>query len=209
MTSKPYSQACENNKEPILQVLQTIFTDPVTVWEIGSGTGQHACHFAEKLPHLNWQTTERQPQLEGIRSWLQETNLANLLAPVALDVTDSSWPCVSIPALFTANTLHIMNDKTVELFFHRLDRYLESGAKMCIYGPFNYNGKYTSDSNASFDVWLKNRDALSGIKNFEDIMALATAIDCVLVQDIAMPANNRLLVLTRCNMSHQTNPEEG
>lgn len=197
MANKPYSQACENNKEPILQAIKTVFTHPLTVWEIGSGTGQHACYFAEKLPHLIWQTTERQQHIAGINSWLKDANLNNLPPPLTLDVTDSVWPCLSIPALFTANTLHIMSYQQVELLFQRLAVYLESGADACIYGPFDYHGKYTSESNANFDTWLKNRDPLSGIKHFEDIMAMATDIGCKLIQDIAMPANNRLLVLKR------------
>lgn len=109
----------------------------------------------------------------------------------------SVWPCERIDALFTANTLHIMSLKQVQILFERLGEYLNTQASICIYGPFNYNGAYTSDSNARFDEWLKNRDALSGIKDFEEIMVLATAIGLELQADHAMPANNRLLVLQR------------
>jgi hypothetical protein len=96
MIGKPYSQACENNKDPILNVIREVFSKPVTVWEIGSGTGQHACHFARHLPHL-----------------------VNLKTPLILDVTDDTWPCEAIDALFTANTLHIMSRQEVEIFFAR------------------------------------------------------------------------------------------
>jgi hypothetical protein len=194
---KPFSQACENNKEAILQVIKTVFRKPTTVWEIGSGTGQHACHFAEGLPHLEWQATDRPENLAGINLWIEDARLSNLLPPLRLDVTDSQWPVERIAALFTANTLHIMSGEEVRLLFERLSIYLAADAKVCIYGPFNYAGAYTSESNASFDLWLKERDPQSGIKHFEDIMGLAANSGLELQADHTMPANNRLLVLQR------------
>ncbi|MGZ5015847.1 MAG: DUF938 domain-containing protein [Methylobacter sp.] len=195
MTHKPFSQACENNKEPILQIIKTVFCRPTTVWEIGSGTGQHACYFAEHLPHLEWQPTDRSENIPGIRLWQEEAKLDNLKAPLTLDVTDTTWPCSSIDALFTANTLHIMSWDEVRILFARLAEHLNPKALVCIYGPFNYNGTYTSDSNASFDHWLKSQSIASGIRNFEDVMSLSASSGFNLLNDIAMPANNRLLVL--------------
>jgi hypothetical protein len=194
---KPFSQSCENNKEPILQIIKMVFNQPTTVWEIGSGTGQHACHFAENLPHLSWQPTDRPENLAGIHLWRDEAQLANLLPPLSLDVTDTLWPCERIDAVFTANTLHIMSSDEVKLLFERLAVYLSAEATMCIYGPFNYAGAYTSESNARFDLWLKERNALSGIKDFEEIMSLAANSGLELQVDNAMPANNRLLVLRK------------
>jgi cyclopropane fatty-acyl-phospholipid synthase-like methyltransferase len=195
MTHKPFSQACENNKDPILQVIKTVFCQPTTVWEIGSGTGQHACYFARQLPYIEWQPTDKSAYIPGISLWQEEAQLANLKPPLTLDVTDAVWPCNKIDALFTANTLHIMSQYEVQTFFDRLTAYLNANASVCIYGPFNYNGNYTSDSNACFDQWLQSQNTLSGIKNFEDIMFSARAIGLELVNDVAMPANNRLLVL--------------
>jgi len=195
MPHKPFSQACENNKGPILQVINTVFCQPATVWEIGSGTGQHACYFAEHLPHLEWQPTDRSENIAGIRLWQEQAKLTNLKPPLTLDVTDAAWPCNAIDALFTANTLHIMSWDEVQTCFDRLAGHLNPKAFICIYGPFNYNGAYTSDSNAAFDQWLKSRNRTSGIKHFEDIMALSTSSGFSLLNDIAMPANNRLLVL--------------
>jgi hypothetical protein len=195
MTHKPFSQACENNKDAILQVIQTVFSQPTAVWEIGSGTGQHACYFARHLPHLEWQPTDRQENIPGIRLWQEDAQLANLNPPLTLDVTDAVWPCKAVDALFTANTLHIMSWEEVQSFFDRLAVHLNAKALVCIYGPFNYNGAYTSNSNAHFDQWLKSQNTLSGIKNFEDIMFLATAMGFSLLNDFTMPANNRLLVL--------------
>ena len=195
MSHKPFSQACENNKDPILQIIRTVFCQPTTVWEIGSGTGQHACYFARQLPHIEWQPSDRSENISGIRLWQEEAQLTNLKPPLALDVTDILWPCNSIDAVFTANTLHIMSRDEVQIFFDRLAGHLNPKALVCIYGPFNYNGTYTSDSNARFDQWLKSQNTLSGIKDFEDIMFLASSRDFELVSDVAMPANNRLLVL--------------
>jgi hypothetical protein len=194
---KPFSQACENNKRPILKILSRLFNEPVTIWEVGSGTGQHACFFAQQLTHIIWQPTDLADHLETIHCWVQDATLTNLNSPLKLNVTDHSWPCSKIDALFTANTLHIMSWSEVETFFLKLKDYLNSGAYFCIYGPFNYQGAYTSASNASFDQQLKSRDALSGIRDFESIQDLAKASNLDLMEDNAMPANNRLLVFKK------------
>lgn len=195
MPHKPFSQACENNKDPILQELKILLSEPTTVWEIGSGTGQHGCYFARHLPHVEWQLTDRQENIPGICLWQADARLANLKPALTLDVADAVWPCESIDTLFTANTLHIMSYDEVQILFDRMAVYLNPKARVCIYGPFNYNGAYTSESNARFDQWLKSQNTSSGIKNFEDIMLLATSRGFSLLNDIAMPANNRLLVL--------------
>ena len=197
MNDKPFSQACENNKLPILEVIRTVYTEAVTVWEIGSGTGQHGLYFAGQLPHLCWQPTDLQANHSGINQWREEGQLPNLKEPVLLDVTEPVWPCASIDALFTANTLHILSWDAVVIMFQRLGHYLNPSALVCIYGPFNYQGRYTSDSNAAFDLWLKNRDCLSGIRDFEAVLSLAEQHGLTLLSDHPMPANNRLLVLQK------------
>lgn len=194
---KPFSEACENNKRPILAILKEVFWAPHTVLEIGSGTGQHACYFARHMPHLQWQASDRPENIAGIRLWLEEAGLPNLKPAIILDINDQVWPCESIQALFTANTLHILSQDEVEIFFDRLSVYLNDGAIVCIYGPFNYCGEYTSDSNARFDQWLKQRNPVSGIKHFEVVAALAKVTGLALQADYPMPANNRLLVFER------------
>ncbi len=194
---KPYSQACENNKAPILEVIREVFSQPVTVWEIGSGTGQHACYFASELPHLIWQATDVAENLPGINAWRDEAELANLNPPLVLDVTSPVWPCDGMDAVFTANTLHIMSWQQVEILFERFRTYLNPLAQVCIYGPFNYAGDYTSESNAYFDQSLKSRDPLSGIRDFGAVMVLAERAGLKLLKDNPMPANNRLLVLEK------------
>ena len=195
--TKPFSQSCENNKQAILQVIQTVFKPSTIVLEIGSGTGQHACYFAKHLPQLRWQTTDREENRLGLDNWINEANLNNLPDSLPLNVTDKTWPCQKIDALFTANTLHIMHWHEVERLFSRLNQLLSNNALVCIYGPFNYNGQFTSPSNAQFDQWLKSRDVDSGIRSIESIIKLAEATGLMLQDDHTMPANNRLLVFKK------------
>lgn len=194
MTEKPYSQACENNKAPILSVLKRVFDQPCEVIEVGSGTGQHAVYFAEKLPHLSWQPTDQSIYLEGISLWVNEAALSNVKRPLLLDVCQTKWPVENIEALFSANTLHIMSWESVVQFYQQLGRNLLPGALFCSYGPFNIAGCYTSESNASFDQWLKQRDPLSGIRDLEALIALGEREGIFLEENIALPANNRILV---------------
>ena len=194
MSQKPFSQACENNKTPILEIIRHVFANTRYVLEIGSGTGQHACYFAKHLAHLVWQPTDKPENILGINLWQETSVQVNLKPAIALDITDELWPCDTIEAVFTANTLHIMSEETVQLGFDQLSKRLNPKALLCIYGPFNYNGKYTCDSNAQFDSWLKSQNPLSGIKNIEDIVLLATNRGLSLINDFDMPANNRLLV---------------
>lgn len=195
--NKNFSQSCENNKQPILKIIQTVFQNSIEVWEIGSGTGQHACYFANNLPHVTWQTTDREGDRASLDCWIEEAGLSNLPNSLKLNVTDEIWPCQTIEALFTANTLHIMHWDEVESLFSKLVNYLTEGAVICFYGPFNYTGHYTSPSNQQFDQWLKAHDPESGIRDFEAIEKLAEAAGLILQKDHTMPANNRLLVFQK------------
>lgn len=195
-TVKPCSDACERNREPILDVLRQHFADRRHVLEIGSGTGQHAVHFAAALPHLVWQTSELEPNLAGVRLWLEESKLPNLPPPIALDVT-GTWPDTPFDAVFSANTLHIMSWPDVRTMFAELPKVLTADATLAVYGPFNYNGRFTSPSNASFDEWLKQRSPHSGIRDFAAVDELAHSIGFGLVEDRPMPANNRTHVWRR------------
>ncbi len=193
---KPHAPACERNQDVILAVLRDHFSDRRQVLEIGSGTGQHAVHFAAALPHLRWQTADREENLPGIRLWLDEAQLANTPPPLALDV-NHPWPPGRYDAVFSANTLHIMSWPEVERLFAGLSGILAADAKLAIYGPFNYGGRFTSESNAAFDASLKAAAPHRGIRDFEAVDALARAIGLELVEDREMPANNRCLVWWR------------
>ena len=191
---KPYSEACERNRAPILAVLARVFADRRRVLEIGSGTGQHAVAFAAALPQLLWQPTDVGAHLDGIRAWIADAGLANVCDPVALDVSVDPWPVAQFDAVFSANTAHIMSAPKVVRMFDRVARALEAGGVLALYGPFNYGGRYTSESNAQFDASLRARDPTSGIRDFEWIDSLARREGFALLDDCAMPANNRLLV---------------
>ena len=191
--AKPYAPACDRNRDPILAVLKKYFADRRQVLEIGSGTGQHAVYFASALPHLVWQTSDVAENLPGIRAWLDESPLPNTPPPLQLEV-NGLWPKGIYDGIFSANTLHIMSWPEVRTLFASLPRVMAPNARVIFYGPFNYDGRYTSASNEAFDRSLRQRDPGMGIRNFEDIAALATAAGLELLEDCAMPANNRTLV---------------
>ncbi|MBT3061610.1 MAG: DUF938 domain-containing protein [gamma proteobacterium symbiont of Ctena orbiculata] len=190
---KPFCEACEENKAPILRVLLGLFRDRQTVLEIGSGTGQHAVHFAAAMPHLIWQTSDLEENHPGIRAWLEEAALANTRDPILLDVL-SDWPGEAYDGVFSANTTHIMSWPEVEGMFRGIGRVLKPEGCFALYGPFNYRGGYTSESNRNFDQWLKSRDPLSGIRDFEALNELAESNELRLAEDVEMPVNNRILV---------------
>jgi cyclopropane fatty-acyl-phospholipid synthase-like methyltransferase len=193
---KPFSAASERNRAPILAVLREHFADGRRVLEIGSGTGQHAVHFAAMLPKLIWQTSDRDENHEGIRQWLAEAALPNVLPPLALDV-NGPWPAQRYDTIYSANTLHIMSWVEVEQMFAHLPQVMTDHAMLVVYGPFNYGGRFTSDSNAAFDAALRAAVPHRGIRDFEAVDKLARGVGLQLVKDHAMPANNRCLVWQR------------
>lgn len=198
--TRPFAPSCENNQAPIFEVLQTAFAHTRHVLEIGSGTGQHSVYFAPRLPHLVWQTSELPALHTGIAAWHAHAPSPNLRAPVALDLSASDWPVTvqgPFDAVFTSNTLHIVAWPLVDRLFALLGQHLPVGGVFAVYGPFNYGGQYTSESNRSFDAWLQARDAASGIRDFEAVVQLAQHNGLALQHDCPMPANNRTLVFRK------------
>jgi cyclopropane fatty-acyl-phospholipid synthase-like methyltransferase len=189
-----YSEACERNRDPILDVLTRVFADRSCVLEVGSGTGQHAVFFAGRLSHLIWQPSDLSENIAGLNERIAHEGSDNLRKPLTLNVAERPWSVSGVDAIFSANCLHIMSWEHVIEFFLRATETLVNGGRMCIYGPFRYEKKYTSDSNAKFDLSLKMHDPLSGIRDFESVNELAEEGGFSLVQDFSMPANNQLLV---------------
>jgi SAM-dependent methyltransferase len=187
---KPFSEASERNRGPILEVLKRVFSNTRFVLEIGSGTGQHAAYFAPELPHLVWQASDVADNLPGIREWMSEP------PPIELDV-DKEWPRLDVDAVFSANTCHIMSWPQVERMFAGVGRLLPAYGVFALYGPFNYGGRHTSESNARFDAMLRARNPASGLRDVDDIVRLAALNGLGLEEDNAMPANNRLLVFQK------------
>ena len=194
----PDAPATTRNRDPILAVLRQHFASRMRVLEIGSGTGQHAVYFARALPHLKWHTSDLPANHEGIRAWLADAALPNLIPPVALDIGRAeTWPYTRHDAIFSANTLHIASWPEVESLFANLPRVLAARATVVIYGPFNVGGEFTSPSNAAFDAALRAEDPARGIRDLEAVQALAKGAGLELTADIAMPANNRCLVFEK------------
>jgi cyclopropane fatty-acyl-phospholipid synthase-like methyltransferase len=193
----PFSEACERNKGPILDVLRVAFAGRSQVLEIGSGTGQHAVHFAAALSHVTWHPTEQLRYLSDLDSRIKLEGPRNLRAPMLLDVNQSVWPLRTADAIFTANTLHIMAWAEVQAMFRGLDAVLTVDGVLCVYGPFRYGGRYTSESNRDFDRMLQERDPLSGLRDVHDLTVLAERYALKLKDDHDLPANNRLLLFAR------------
>jgi len=201
--AKPYSEACERNKDPILEVLREVFADRHKVLEIGSGTGQHAAYFARHLAHLAWQTSDVAQHLPGIQEWIDEAALPNLPAAIALDIDQAAWPRIGADAIFTANTLHIVSWPQVQRLFERVGALLPVNGVLAVYGPFKYGGVHTAESNARFDLMLRGRDPDSGLRDFEAVDELARKHGLVLAGDHAMPANNRAVVWVRSDVMNE------
>jgi SAM-dependent methyltransferase len=187
----PFAGAAEENKVVILQAIRPYLRGKVL--EIGSGTGQHAVYFAAELPELHWQTSDLEPNLIGVRAWIEDSGLQNLPPPLLLDVT-GSWPPLEFDTVYTANSFHIMDSTAVSNCMAGSAACLRVGGKLIVYGPFNYGGLFTSLSNERFDGMLKINDPGSGIKDFEWLDGLARSVGMNLQYDIEMPANNRCLI---------------
>lgn len=193
---KPYAPAADRNRDPILEILRGRFADRRSVLEIGSGTGQHAVYFAAALPWLTWQTSDVSDNLPGIRLWLEEAALPNTPAPIQLNVR-LPWPIMEFDAVFTANTLHIMGWEEVTVLFAELSRQMPPAGLLTVYGPFNYEGRFTSESNAKFDAMLRAGNPASGLRDFAAVNDLAAKAGLHLLEDCAMPANNRCITWQR------------
>ena len=194
---KPYSPACDRNREPILQVLRAYLSGDEQVLEIGSGTGQHAVYFAQAMPGLCWQCSDLAENLPGICAWLAEAALPNTPPPIELDCGAQRWPVLQADCVFSANAIHIMGWPQVQGLFDKLPAVLRAGGRLLLYGPFNLGGRYTSASNAEFDQWLRQRDPASGIRDLEAVDALAQAVGLRLIAQQPMPANNFCMVWQR------------
>jgi cyclopropane fatty-acyl-phospholipid synthase-like methyltransferase len=193
----PYSSAANRNRQPILEELRSLLPRRGTLLEIGSGTGQHAVFFSRNLPHLLWQPTDRKENLTGLEARFLAEPEKNLLPPLELDVIRDSWPDRIYDAAYSANTAHIMSWEEVTAMFAGVAAHLATGARFCLYGPFNINGCFTSESNEQFDSQLRLENPHMGIRDMAAIETLANDQQMQFDQKIAMPANNFLLVFSK------------
>lgn len=205
MKVMPFSEACERNKKPILEVLRKVLKPfHRHVIEIGSGTGQHATFFAQALPGVQWTPTEVYENLAHLNKVVQESGIKNLTPPFKMKVGEDDFSIRTYDVIYTANTFHIMPWKDCKTLIKLMGHRLQEGGLVIIYGPFNYGGNFSSQSNEEFDAWLKKRDPGSGIRNFEDLQKAMEKNGFELTGDYEMPANNRTLVYRRLPFVRKT-----
>ena len=193
----PFAAAAARNVSPILGVLRHELRGRSTVFEIGSGTGQHAVSFAAELPELTWQTSDLGQSHDGIRAWIDEAGLDNVLPPADFDVLTAAVPAQRYDAVYSANTAHIMSAAAVQRMFELAGAMLKPGGVFFIYGPFSRGGRFNTRSNAEFDASLRARNPSMGIRDLDDLEDLAGSNGMVLARTYAMPANNLLVVWAR------------
>jgi uncharacterized protein DUF938 len=190
--------AVARNRDPILAVLRRVLPARGTVLEIASGTGEHAVHFAAGLPHLVWQPTDLDAAaLRSIAAHRHAAQLQNLLAPLELDVTSPVWPVKTAEAIVSINMIHIAPWAAAEGLMASAGRLLTDGNVLHLYGPFKENGRHTAPSNAAFDASLRHRDPEWGVRDVAEVSELAREYGLVLVERVAMPANNLSLIFRR------------
>ena len=192
-----YSQAAENNKAPIADVMGKHLPPDASVLEIGSGAGQHALHMAHTFPGITWLPTEREAVVPILRANLALYESHNIQPPLALDLEDFIWSGDPVDAVYAANVMHIVSVTLGERLVQLAAEALKSSGLLMLYGPYKYNGQFTTQSNATFDQWLKDRDPASGVRDFEAVIATAQCTGLTLAQDYAMPANNQMLIFER------------
>ncbi len=191
---RAFSPACERNQQPILDVFKTLFADKkLTVFEFGSGTGQHALHIANHMKNLDWHPSDLQDKHESMKEWLGESVNGNIHEPVVFEVGAQMEFVKGADIVFSANVVHIISWKQCKTLFKFLSRNCKKGAQVLFYGPFNYHGEFTSDGNRSLDAWLKDNFEGAGIRAFEDVVNNMAKNGFSLLADIEMPANNRIL----------------
>ena len=194
----PTSPAAERNKQPIADVLARVLPNAGLVLEIASGTGQHAEHFARALPQLTWQPSEADAEmLPALAARVQRAALPNLRAPLPFDVHDTAPPLEGVAAVVCANMIHIAPWSACTALLGHAEQLLAPGAPLVLYGPFKRGGSHTAPSNAAFDADLRRRNPEWGVRDLDEIVALASRHSLELGEVVAMPANNLTVVLTR------------
>jgi SAM-dependent methyltransferase len=198
-----YSPAAEKNKAPILEALRARLAPAARVLEVGSGSGQHALHFTEALPELRWQPTEHPEVMSALEANLGAAGREAILPPLALDLAAGPWPAGPFDAVYAANVMHIVSVPLGEALIRGAASVLGAGGQLLLYGPYRFEGAFTTESNAEFDQWLKARDPASGVRDFEAVVAVAEASGLVLEDNRAMPSNNQLLCFRRAAIAQR------
>jgi SAM-dependent methyltransferase len=192
------SAAVQRNRDPILSVLRQVLPARGLVLEIASGTGEHAAYFAANLPGVTWQPTDQDPEYLGsIAAHRAASGLPNLLAPLVLDVTSRLWPVERADAVTCINMIHISPWRAAESLMAGAARVLRSDGVLFLYGPYKEGGRHTAPSNEAFDADLRARNPEWGVRDLDDVRALAAKQGFDFVERVAMPANNLSVVFRR------------
>ncbi|WP_109479559.1 DUF938 domain-containing protein [Paraburkholderia sp. C35] len=195
---RQHAPAAERNREPILAVLARVLPASGTVLEIASGTGQHAIHFAAALPQLVWQPSDADDEARAsIAAWTAHSGLANVRAPLALDVRNASWGIEAADAIVCINMIHISPWASAQALIDGAGRLLGPGGVLFLYGPYRRGGAHTAPSNAAFDAQLQSRNPEWGVRDMEAVVALADAAGFIAEAPVEMPANNFSLVFRK------------
>ncbi len=190
--------AAARNREPILRVLRGCLPHSALVLEIASGTGEHAVWFSQALPALTWQPTDQDPTaLESIAAWRDRAGLPNLLPPLPLDASAAIWPVTRADSVIAINMVHIAPWAATEGLIAGAARVLGPDGLLFLYGPFARAGVHTAESNAAFDADLRARNPSWGVRDLDEIAALASRHGLKTLEQIAMPANNLSVIFRR------------
>lgn len=190
----PFSKSADKNKDHILEQLRLCLNKGDRVLEIASGTGQHALHFGSAMQDVTWQSSDRDLDHFNLRDALQNTPLSNVFEPIVIDI--AHWPNLrpKFDAVYSANCLHVIPEELVQNYVEGAARSLKPGGAMLLYGPFKYGGKFTTESNESFDGFLRDTYEGGGIRDFEVLNVMAGNVGFEFESDTPMPANNQFLV---------------
>ena len=190
--------AALRNRQPIAEVLEEWLPDRGLVLEIASGTGEHAVHFADRFPQLEWQPSDIHPDaLASIRAWRAEAGLPNMREPLTIDASSASWAIDEAAAVLSINMVHISPWASALGLLEGAARILPAGAPLILYGPWLKDDVPTAPSNLAFDSDLKRRDPAWGLRRVEDFATAADGRGLRLMETRAMPANNMMLLLRR------------
>lgn len=193
-----HAPATSRNRDPILAVLRRCLPERGLILEVASGTGEHAAYFAAQLPGITWQPTDHEAaQLESIRAWRQEAQLANLREPQKLSATAAVWPVAAADAIVCINMIHIAPWAACEGLLDGAARILPDDGLLYLYGPFRIGGVHISESNAAFDAGLRAQDPAWGVRDLDEVAARAAVSGLRLVEVVEMPSNNRSVLFRR------------
>ena len=193
------SPAAERNAPAILARLKPHLPAKGCVLEIASGSGQHAAAFAKALPDVDWQPSDPSPEARhSIDLWAAQAGLNNLRPALHLDMLDEAgWPDGTYDAIVCINMVHISPWAATEGLMSFAKSRLAQGGLLYLYGPYREADVALAPSNAAFDDSLKSRDPRWGLRDRDQVVALAKSHGLRFTLRAEMPANNISLMFRR------------